>query len=326
MLYPLRFRPIPQERIWGGRNLETLYGKQLPPGKSIGESWEVSDRPGAESEIINGPLAGQTLHTLVQHHPRELLGGAPAHGGRFPLLVKILDAEEKLSLQVHPPAGRAVELKGEPKTEMWYIVHARPGARLYVGLEEGVTPAVFEQKIREGSVAECFQQVEVRSGDAMFLPSGRVHAIGAGLVIFEIQQNSDTTFRVFDWNRTDASGKARQLHIAESLRSIDFSDFCPQPIRQETGVFTEANMHIQTLVEDSLFSVEAVTCASGCHIEYAPGIPRIIGVIEGEVRVAHPKHPLDLKAGDFCLIPAAIDQARLEMSGAAKFLAARPGD
>jgi mannose-6-phosphate isomerase len=325
MLYPLRFRPIPQERIWGGRNLETLYGKQLPPGKPIGESWEVSDRPGAESEIINGPLAGQTLHTLVRQHPRELLGGAPAHGGRFPLLVKILDAEEKLSLQVHPPAERAAELKGEPKTEMWYIAQARPGARLYVGLEEGVTQALFEQKISEGSVEECFQQVEVRSGDAMFLPSGRVHAIGAGLVIFEIQQNSDTTFRVFDWNRTDASGKARQLHIAESLRSIDFSDFCPQPIRQETGVFTDANMHIQTLVEHPLFSVEAVTCASGCHIEYAPGTPRIIGVIEGEVRVAHSKHPLDLKAGDFCLIPAAIDQARLEMNGAAKILAARPG-
>ena len=147
--------------------------------------------------------------------------------GGFRLLIKILDARDKLSLQVHPPAGQAAELGGEPKTEMWYIAEAAPGAELYVGLKRGVTRAEFEQKIKAGTVAECFHRVACEPGDAMFLPSGRVHALGAGLVIFEIQQNSDTTYRVFDWNRLGLDGKPRELHIPQSLASIDFNDFEP---------------------------------------------------------------------------------------------------
>ncbi|HEX5399342.1 MAG TPA: type I phosphomannose isomerase catalytic subunit, partial [Verrucomicrobiae bacterium] len=188
MLYPLTFQPIFKERVWGGRELERLYAKALPPGTPIGESWEISDRPGDASVIANGPLAGKTLRWLMENHADELLGEAgPATGGRFPLLCKILDAREKLSLQVHPPADRAKELKGEPKTEMWFIADAAPDAELYVGLKQGVTRTVFETKIADGSVADCFHRIPVRAGDVMFLPSGRVHAIGAGLVIFEIQ-------------------------------------------------------------------------------------------------------------------------------------------
>jgi len=209
MLYPLTFRPIFKERIWGGRALEQLYGKSLPPKVPIGESWEISDRPGDASVIANGPLAGKDLRWLMENHERELLGDAKSANGRFPLLIKILDAQEKLSLQVHPPARKAAELKGEPKTEAWYIADAAPGAELYVGLKRGVTREEFERKIQSGEVAECFHRVPVRAGDTMFLPSGRVHAIGAGLVIFEIQQNSDTTYRVFDWNRVGTDGKPR---------------------------------------------------------------------------------------------------------------------
>src|SRR5208283_4935377 len=158
----------------------------------------------------------------------ELLGDAkPANENRFPLLCKILDAREKLSLQVHPPASRAAELGGDPKTEMWYIADAAPDAELYAGFKRGVTRAQFEKKIRTGDVAGCFHRIKVRKGDAMFLPSGRVHAIGAGLVIFEIQQNSDTTYRVFDWNRTGLDGQSRELHVAQSIASIDFNDFEP---------------------------------------------------------------------------------------------------
>src|SRR5262245_36022788 len=192
MLYPLTFHPIFKERVWGGRKLEQLYRKPLPAGTTIGESWEVSDRPGDVSVITNGPFAGKDLHWLMQHHGQELLGRASPQSGRFPLLVKILDARERLSLQVHPPATKAAELGGEPKTELWYIAEAEPGAELYVGLKRGVTRNEFEQKMKNGSVAECFHRVPVKTGDAMFLPSGRVHAIGGGLVIFEIQQNSDT--------------------------------------------------------------------------------------------------------------------------------------
>ena len=146
MLYPLTFRPIFKERVWGGRELERLYHKPLPPGVPIGESWEISDRPGDVSVIANGPLAGKDLRWLMENHAADLLGDAKPQGGRFPLLIKILDAQDKLSLQVHPPAATAAALGGEPKTEMWYVAEAAPGAELYVGLKRGVTRAEFEQQ------------------------------------------------------------------------------------------------------------------------------------------------------------------------------------
>ena len=149
-----------------------------------GESWEISDRPGDVSVITNGPLAGKDIHWLMEHHAQELFGKAQPPGARFPLLVKILDAQDKLSLQVHPPAAVAASLKGEPKTEMWYITDAAPNAELFVGLKRDVTREQFENKIHDGTVADCFHRIAVQAGDAMFLPSGRVHAIGAGLVIF----------------------------------------------------------------------------------------------------------------------------------------------
>src|SRR5664279_4551011 len=255
MLYPFVFDPIFKDRIWGGRELENLCAKQLPPGKPIGESWEISDRPGDASVIANGPLAGKNLRWLMENHGRELLGDAkPAAAGRFPLLCKILDAREKLSLQVHPPASKAKELQGEPKTEMWFIAEAAPDASLYVGLKKGVTRAEFEQKISDGSVADCFHRIPVKAGDTMFLPSGRVHAIGDGLVIFEIQQNSDTTYRVFDWNRVGLDGKPRELHIAQSLASIDFSDFEPKLV--QTKFVADGKIQKRALVNDVLFNVE----------------------------------------------------------------------
>src|SRR5579859_6328112 len=230
-LYQLTFKPIFKERVWGGRKLEQLYKKELPAGAVIGESWEISDRPGDASVVANGPLAGKDLRWLMEHHAAELLGAAAAKTDRFPLLVKILDAAEKLSLQVHPPASVAAALGGEPKTEMWYVAEADPGADIFVGLKSGVTRSEFEQKIKDGTVADCFHRIEVGKGDVMFLPSGRVHALGAGSVIFEIQQNSDTTYRVFDWNRVGLDGKPRELHVEKSLASIDFNDFEPGLIK-----------------------------------------------------------------------------------------------
>jgi len=174
-LYPLVFVPIFKERVWGGRKIEELYGKKLPPNVPIGESWEISDRPEDTSVISDGPLAGKNLHWLMANHARDVLGNAHDQNGRFPLLIKILDAREKLSLQVHPPADKAAKLGGEPKTEFWYITDADAGAELYVGLKHGITRAEFERRIRDGTVAECFHRIPVKAGDAMFLPSGRVH-------------------------------------------------------------------------------------------------------------------------------------------------------
>lgn len=317
-LYPLIFRPIFKQRVWGNRNLERLYGKQLPPNEPIGESWEISDRPGDVSVVANGPLAGKDLHWLVENHRAELLGPASLQNGRFPLLIKLLDAQEKLSLQVHPPAQKAVALGGEPKTEMWYIADATPGAELYVGLKGGVTREQFEQKIKDGSVADCFHRIPVKTGDAMFLPSGRVHAIGAGLVIFEIQQNSDTTYRVFDWNRVGLDGKPRELHVAESLESIDFKDFEPSLVQ---SAFTgDSALLRRVLVRDSLFKVEEIILRADASLALTPRTMQIIACLSGGLRLTGQDVEVELSSGQFCLVPACLENVATRALTAASFL------
>jgi mannose-6-phosphate isomerase len=319
VLYPFIFQPIFKERIWGGRELERLYAKPLPPGRPIGESWEISDRPGDASVIANGPLAGKTLRWLMENHAAEILGGAkPAAEGRFPLLCKILDAREKLSLQVHPPVGKAAKLGGEPKTEMWFIADAAPDASLYVGLKRGATREEFEKKIADGSVADCFYRISVKAGDAMFLPSGRVHAIGAGLVIFEIQQNSDTTYRVFDWNRVGLDGKPRELHIAQSLASIDFDDFEPGLV--ETKFTADGKIQKRPLVNDPLFNVEIWKLNSG-----AGDLPKrkklqIIAATGGKIEIKSGTISVNLGAGQFCLIPASLERMEIRAQSDAALL------
>jgi len=289
--------------------MERLYQKKLPPGRPIGESWEISDRPGDISVIANGPLAGKNLRWLMENHRAELLGNVkPATGDRFPLLCKILDAREKLSLQVHPPAGKAAELGGEPKTEMWFIADAAPGAELFVGLKRGVTRAEFEGKIQTGEVAECFHRVPVRAGDAMFLPSGRVHAIGAGLVIFEIQQNSDTTYRVFDWNRVGLDGKPRELHVAQSLASIDFNDF--EPALVPSRFVGDSLMQVRPLVRDPLFAVEAWKL-SGTKVSLELKKVQIVAVMGGQVEINGGSTSVKLSAGQFSLIPASLKRTEV---------------
>jgi mannose-6-phosphate isomerase len=310
VLYPFTFHPIFKERVWGGREMERLYRKPLPSNAPIGESWEICDRPGDASVIANGPLAGKTLRWLMENHRAELLGDAkPANENRFPLLCKILDAREKLSLQVHPPVNKAAGLGGEPKTEMWFIADAAPGAELFVGLKRGVTLAEFEKKIGTGEVAECFHRVPVRAGDAMFLPSGRVHAIGSGLVIFEIQQNSDTTYRVFDWNRVGLDGKPRELHVAQSLASIDFNDFEPELVQ---GKFTgDTLIQRRSLVDDPLFKVETWKLNSGADGLLKPVKLQIIAATTGKIEIASGSTSVKLSAGRFCLIPGCLERTEV---------------
>lgn len=224
---PLTFRPIYCERVWGGRRLAELPGRTLPQNTPIGESWELSDRDDAQSVVDGGPHAGMTLHELWMEHREEVFGHV-ADAPRFPLLAKILDAKETLSVQVHPPATIAAALKGEPKTEMWRLLEAEAGAELFAGFREGVTREAFEKAIASGGVAELLHRIPASAGDTLFIPSGRCHAIGAGCLIVEIQQNSDTTYRVYDWNRVGLDGKPRELHIEESLRAIDFEDHEPE--------------------------------------------------------------------------------------------------
>ncbi len=318
MLYPLTFQPIFMERVWGGRNLEKLYQKPLPPARPIGESWEISDRPEAESLIAHGSLAGKSLRWLMENQPQDVMGSARTEGDRFPLLIKILDAQETLSVQVHPPAALAARLGGEPKTEMWYIADATPQAELFVGLKRGVTRQEFERRIKDGTVADCLHRIRVRGGDAVFLPSGRLHAIGEGNVIFEIQQNSDTTYRVFDWNRVGLDGKPRELHVAQSLASINFDDFEPALIFSQYS--RNRTFKVRYLVDDPLFRVDACQVRRGQRFHLRSTSPQILGLLRGRLVITHAATSLQLKAGEFCLLPACLERVSLQAETQVEFL------
>jgi len=293
---PLVFEPVFMERVWGGRQLETRYGKKLPPNVRIGESWEIVDRAEAQSVVRNGTWRGCTLHQLWTEHRREVFAGLAA-APRFPLLVKLIDAREKLSVQVHPPSKVAHEFGGEAKTEFWYIAEAAPGAELYVGLRKQCARPDFERALRAGDVAEFIHRTPVKTGEAMFLPSGRVHAIGAGNLIVEIQQNSDTTYRVFDWNRSDTESKPRELHIEEALRCIDFED-CRPALTRPAG---------ELLVRHSLFEVQKWNLDSERAV--APeGEFAIVFCLSGAISCAG----VSLKPGGFFLVPSSLSDRLLK--------------
>ena len=284
------------ERIWGGRRLEELFNKALPPGQPIGESWEIVDREDAQSVVRNGSLRGKTLHELWTQHRSETFGDQVPDSSRFPLLFKLLDARERLSVQVHPPAKIAPALGGEPKTEMWFIVENDGDGDIFAGLRNEVTREDFEQALKNGSVEEKIHRVPVTAGDAIFIPSGRIHAIGAGNVIVEVQQNSDTTYRVFDWNRVGLDGKARALHIEESMRSIDFDDFEPELSKRRGNV----------IVESDYFRVERVDLDGS--VEAVPkGKFAIFTCLSGAAECGS----LHFSPGDFFLLPATMENREI---------------
>ena len=325
-LYPLIFEPIPKVRVWGGRQLESLYGKALPPDQPVGESWEITDRPEGVSVIANGPLTGRTLRWLMENRADEVMGMAAPLNGRFPLLVKILDAQEVLSVQVHPPAAKAAELGGEPKTEMWYVTQAAPGAEILAGLKRGTGREEFVRRLTKGSIGECVHRLPVGRGSAMFLPSGRIHALGAGLVIFEIQQNSDTTYRVFDWNRLGTDGKLRELHVAQAMASIDFQDFEPglvPSLFEENGPTAS-----RSLVENRLFDVAEIRFnGEGRHPLRTDGRPLVLAGVGGRGSIEDPGNGLsvELAPGRFCLVPASVGEMELVAEAGLTLLRAQPG-
>ncbi len=295
-IYPLKFRPIFKERIWGGQALRTVFGKKLPAGAKIGESWELADLPDDKSKIVNGPLAGETINTAI-----EKLG--PAITGRsdykppFPLLIKILDAQDILSVQVHPDLETCKRTsKGDPKTECWYIIDAADGAVIYKGLKRGVTKEQFAQSIKEGNCDRLLEKVHVKKGECHFLPAGTCHAIGPGLLIAEIQMPSDTTYRVFDWNRVDKAGKGRPLHIEDALESIHFD-----PSADNLSVAS-----LGRLVDSEVFKVDKGHQTPGCEVLLSAGRMKVVMVITGEGYItSQTTEQVDLNNGDTLLIPAA---------------------
>jgi mannose-6-phosphate isomerase len=294
----LQFEPIYQERVWGGRELEGYLGRKLPAMGPIGESWELVDRAEAQSVVRGGPWAGKTLRQVITGHAAEIMGPAWPKERAFPILVKWLDCRDRLSVQVHPPAGVAPKLGGEPKTENWYFGKSDAGAAVYAGLRAGTTRASFEQAIAAGTVDQCLDRLAVHAGDSLLIHSGTMHAIDAGNVILEIQQNSDTTFRVYDWGRLGLDGKPRTLHVRESLESLDANTAgAPQLIRRETG---EA-----VLAQCREFTIRREIIATGARLSFAAGEQaRILSVVEGQLEVAERAGSI-LKLGDNVLLPYA---------------------
>jgi mannose-6-phosphate isomerase len=288
---PLVFEPLFMERVWGGRHLESLYGKRLPSAALIGESWEIVDRPEAQSVVHEGPLRGATLHELWCKHRAEIFGNV-ADTPRFPILAKLLDAQENLSLQVHPPRTIARKLGGESKSELWYIANAAPKARLYAGLKKGTTREVFRKALEQGKVEQHLHAIELKTGDAIFLPSGRMHALGAGNLLVEIQENSDTTYRIYDWDRANKGRAPRQMHISKAMQCIDFADVEPALSRPKG----------ESLVKNELFEIDKLELDR--EREAADrGRFAIVVCLTGEVECAGRR----FKPGDFFLVPAELE-------------------
>jgi len=294
---PLTFQPIFIERMWGGRRLESEFHKKLPPQKRIGESWELVDRSEAQSVVAGGPLGGRTLHELWTQE-REVIFGDVPDTPRFPLLIKILDAQKKLSLQVHPPENVARRLGGEPKNEFWYVAATDPDAELFLGFREPISRDRFKKSVHDGTVIDQIHRIAVQRGDAVFLPAGRVHAIGAGNLLIEIQQNSDTTYRAFDWNRTDpATGTKRDLHVEQAIQCIDFEDVQPKLIQSEG----------ELLISDRLFEIRKWNLDEAR--EAAPlGQFAIVCCVTGNLSCAK----ANLSPGEIFLIPAHFDDRQLK--------------
>jgi len=269
----IRFKPVYQPRVWGGRALADRLGRELPVDGPIGESWEIVDRPEAQSIDVK---SGKTLRELLNEHPESIMGPGYDPGRPFPILVKWLDCAQRLSLQVHPPKKIADQLGGEPKTECWYIADTTPEAALIVGLRQGATRDQFEQAIEKEALEPLLHRFNVQPGQSILLESGRLHAIDAGNLILEIQENSDTTYRVYDWGRKGLDGKPRQLHVEESLQSIDFDDFEPEP----NAVNTAPGEHL--LAHCDQFRLRQINLNRRAEFTLAAeSEPSIISLVEG---------------------------------------------
>jgi len=299
-MYPLKFKPIYKRRIWGGQKLRDFFGKNIPADEKIGESWELADLPDDKSVIANGESAGQTLNSVIAKYPEEITGNRN-FSGPFPLLIKLLDAEDILSVQVHPDPQTCQQMgKGKPKTECWYIISAADGAVIYKGLKKGVSKEEFADAIKKGNVDETIAKVPVVAGQCHFLPAGTAHTIGAGLLIAEIQTPSDTTYRVFDWNRVDDTGKARQLHIEEALESIHFD-----PAGDDLSVTT-----VVRLVDCEHFKIDKGHQAKNCEMLLSAGKMKTLIILAGNGAIwATDGSCVEFKAGDCLLIPAAYEGA-----------------
>jgi mannose-6-phosphate isomerase len=331
-LYPLLFEPSLHEKVWGGRQLQTRLSKALPSSQPYGESWEIFWK----NPVANGDLRGKTLGDLIPAYPQAMLGKKDANP-EYPLLIKFIDAQDWLSVQVHPGDVLAAELEGEPrgKTECWYIVDAQPGAQLVYGFSEQTDAAGFRKALESGRVKELLQYVDISPGDFIYVPAGTMHAIGPGILIYELQQTSDTTYRVYDWDRMGLDGKPRQLHVDKSMRATHF-DVKPQAKVRYSELAESEGVSSATLIDGQYFWLKRTwfrqaSTSRGAIMEQfkdrTSGDPMAhsISVIKGSITLRSELkafEPMTLALGQSVFMPAQIGAYRIEAPAEAQFLTA----
>jgi mannose-6-phosphate isomerase len=319
LLYPLRFEPIYQYRLWGGRHLASLLTAPLPSGL-VGEAWLLSDRDDHQSRVADGPLKGRTIGQLLEQFPKQLLGKLAGRFRRFPLLLKFLDVHEMLSVQVHPTKANTNLLpEGEtPKTEAWVVLEAGAQSRFYAGLKPGTTEADLRRALNNGTVANHLACLTPKPGDAVFLRAGTVHSLGGDLVVFEIQQNSDVTFRLYDWDHIDAkTGKPRALQVDKAMACIDFAE---GPVSRVTpAVEMTTPVERERLFQCEHFWLWRLRGQSPFTVG-AADLPRVLVCIEGEGQVEHGGATYAVGQGDIFVLPAAIGTCVFRPRGAVNLL------
>lgn len=308
-VYPLKCKPALQERVWGGRGLAELFGKELPSEKVIGESWEVADLPEGTCTVVNGPLAGHSLREVNQLWGAELAGGAWAPG-RFPLLVKLLDAEDDLSIQVHPSEADCLRWfpRHRSKDESWIVLRARAGSTIVYGVRPGTRREEFERRIADGTVLECLNRVEVQPGQVLRIAPGTVHALGKGVMVLEIQQPSDSTFRIHDY------GRGRPVHVAEALKVVDLT-IGGAPLLTPIATPTRWGVH-ELLVDVRAYRIERLRVERSVEWSVLPRTAQTVSVLAGRGELSAAGQAFEVVAGDTAILPA--------QSGRARFAPAEP--
>ena len=311
-LYPLRFEPIYQYRLWGGRRLASLLTAPLPGDGPIGEAWMLSDRDDHPSRVAGGSLHGLSIAQLLDRFQEQAMGKLAGRFRRFPLLLKFLDVREMLSVQVHPSDPKT------GKTEAWVVLEAGTKSRIYAGLKPGTTEADLERALTKGTLADRLACFHPKPGDAVFLPAGTVHSLGGGVMVFEVQQNSDVTYRLYDWNHVDPkTGQQRPLQVNQALACIDFGEcagglLAPElettsPVRRER-LFHCDHFGVSRLQSESPFTVGAV------------GAPRVLVCIDGKGQLHHDGATYEIGKGDVFLLPAILGACTLQPRGPANVL------
>lgn len=317
-LYPLLFTPVYKSYLWGGTRLANIYGRADAPAVCA-ESWEIADRDEGMSVVRNGALAGTTLHALVAQWGRELVGSAAGDATAFPLLIKLIDARQRLSVQVHPDNAGAARHGGEPKAEAWVVMRAAPGAAVFCGWSGPMTHAAFRAALAAGEVQRVLRRIPAAAGATFFVPGGRVHAIGEGCLMLEVQQNSNTTYRVYDWNRVAADGRPRDSHLEQALQVINWDDQGVQPAQPARVSPGGANAR-WLLMQSPYFRIERLDLDAEASVLHDPASFTALFVVGGAAECAAGNGEVRLDPGVSCLIPAGLPRFTLRPMAAGTVL------